>query len=53
MENKIYPLLFIFINQLFITIHKVHFLLLIYERLCVYYEKIIKTKNQLIFIAIS
>ena len=53
MENKIHPLLFIFLNQLFITIHKVYILLLIHERLCIYYEKIITTKNQLTFIVIS
>ena len=53
MENKFYPLLFIFIiNYIFITIHKVYILLLIHERLCTYYEKNIKTKNQLIFIVI-
>ena len=33
MENKIYSLLFIFINQLYITIQKVYILLLIHGRL--------------------
>ena len=47
MKNKIYPHLFIFINQLFITIHKVYILLLIHERLCIYYDKIIKTRNSI------
>ena len=45
MENKIYSFLFIFINQLFITIHKVYILLHIHERLCVYYEKINTKKS--------
>ena len=38
MENKIYSLLFIFINQLYITIQKVYILLLIHGRLYILWK---------------